>query len=508
MNQITSRRTDSAKPPVLVPGKTCWRMERADRFAVIVDAADYFAALRSSILKARRRVLLIGWDFDTRIKLERERSDSKAPEKLGKLLGWLVDERPDLEVFVLRWDLSIIDTFGRGTTPVRILDWITDKRMHFKLDGAHPAASAHHQKVVVIDDKLAFCGGIDITGHRWDTREHLDDDPRRVGPTLKRPYGPWHDATTAVDGDVARALGELARSRWKRATGEDIEPPSPIEGDPWPDGVSPTFENVQVAIARTIPVYAEQEEVREIEALYLAAIRGAERSVYIESQYFASRRIAEAVARRMGEPGGPEIVVVNPQASFGWLEEEAMGTARARLFKMIGEVDRGRRFRIYNPMTAGGEPIYVHAKILAVDDRLLRVGSSNLNNRSMGFDTECDLAVEAEPGPAGDKVRGEIIRFRNDLLAEHLGSTPEIVADAIRSAGGSLIGAIEGLRGEGRTLSPFQPPETDAFGEALADNALFDPERASQRLGRVRRWTGRLKRRLLGEPAAPAPARG
>ena len=126
----------------------------------------------------------------------------------------------------------------------------------------------------------------------------------------------------------------------------------------------------------------------------------------------------------------------------------------------------------------------------------------------MGFDTECDLAVEAEPGPAGDKVRGEIIRFRNDLLAEHLGSTPEIVADAIRSAGGSLIGAIEGLRGEGRTLSPFQPPETDAFGEALADNALFDPERASQRLGRVRRWTGRLKRRLLGEPAAPAPARG
>lgn len=482
-------------------------MERAGRFAVIVDAADYFAALKSSILKARRRILLVGWDFDTRIKLDREHPDPNVPEKLGNLLTWLVKERPELEVFVLRWDLSIIDTFGRGTTPLRILDWITDKRMHFKLDGAHPAASSHHQKIVVIDDKLAFSGGIDITGHRWDTREHLDDDPRRVGPTFKRPYYPWHDATTAVDGDVARALGELARSRWKRATGEEIEPPSDVPGDPWPDDVRPTFEDVEVAIARTIPVYAEQEEVREIEALYLAAIRSAERSVYIESQYFASRRIAEAVARRMEEPAGPEIVIVNPQASYGWLEEEVMGTARARLFKMIGRVDRDRRFRIYNPMTAGGKPIYVHAKIMVVDDRLLRVGSSNLNNRSLGYDTECDLAVEAGPGPAGDKVRGEIGRFRDDLVAEHLGVTPEAVAEAIRAAGGSLIGAIENLRGEGRTLAPFQPPETDAFGDTLAENELLDPERATQRFGRIRRWIAGLKRRLFGGPVVPAQAR-
>src|SRR5687768_3634112 len=310
----------------LVPGKNCWRIERATRFAVIVDAADYFAAIKSSVLKARRTVLMVGWDFDTRIKLDPDRRKASGPDRLGKFLSWVVENRPELEIYMLKWDLGIIESFGRGSTPLVILDWMTDRRMHLKLDGAHPVASAHHQKIVVIDDSVAFCGGIDITADRWDTREHLDEDPHRRRPTTRRRYGPWHDATTAVSGEVARALGELARQRWKHATGEDLAPPAP-EGDPWPDGVRPTFENVDVAIARTLPEYEDQQEVREIEALYLSAIGRAERTIYIESQYFASRRIAEAMAARLREPDGPEIVVVNPESAVGWLEEEAMGSA-------------------------------------------------------------------------------------------------------------------------------------------------------------------------------------
>ena len=63
---------------------------------------------------------------------------------------------------------------------------------------------------------------------------------------------------------------------------------------------------------------------------------------------------------------------------------------------MLGRSDRFGRLRVYTPVTAGEQPIYVHAKIMIVDDRLLRVGSSNLNNRSMGYDAECDLALEAD----------------------------------------------------------------------------------------------------------------
>jgi phospholipase D1/2 len=482
---------------LLVPGRNCWRIERAGRFATIVDAAEYFSAVKSSILKARRSVLLIGFDFDTRIRLDPEGRRTSGPDKLGKFLSWVVEQRPELEVFVLKWDLGMINTFGRGSTPLRVLDWITSRRMHFKLDGAHPVGSAHHQKIVVIDDAVAFCGGIDITAERWDTRDHLDDNPRRRRPTTGRRYGPWHDATTAVDGKAALALGLLARERWKRATGEDLPPPAP-QGDPWPEDISPTFTDVDVAIARTVPAMADRKEIREIEALYLSAIGQARRTIYIESQYFAARRIAEAMAERLREPDGPEIVIVNPASAYGWLEEEAMGSARARLFKLLKDSDSHDRFRIYNPYTEGGEAIYVHAKIMVIDDWLLRVGSSNLNNRSLGYDTECDLAVEVLPGPHEDSMRRRITDFRDDLLAEHLGVNPAAVSDALRQGKGSLIGTVERLRTQGRSLRPFTPPDFGAFGEALAETDLLDPETAAPRLPSVWRWLDAAKRHVPG----------
>lgn len=489
---------------LLVPGRNCWRIEHADRFAAIVDAADYFASLKSSILKAQRTVFLIGWDFDTRIRLDPDRRKTDGPDKLGRFLNWVVKNRPELNVYVLKWDVEIYESLLRGATPLWILNWMTDRRMHMKLDGAHPVASAHHQKIAVIDDAVAYCGGIDITTDRWDTRDHLDDDPHRRRPTTRRRYDPWHDVTTAVDGGVAAALGELARQRWKRATGEELPPVSP-HGDPWPDGVRPTFTDIDVAVARTWPELGDHPEVREIEALYLSAIGAARRSIYMESQYFASRRIAEAMARRLSEPDGPEIVVLNPESSIGWLEGKAMGGARARLLHMIKRADRNRRFRIYTPVTAGGKPIYVHAKIMVVDDWLLRVGSSNLNNRSMGYDTECDLAVEAPAGPRSAEVRQNIVAFRDDLIAEHLGTTKEAVADAIRANSGSLVTAIEALCRPGRTLRPFTPPDLGPVADLVAESDLLDPEGVALNRHSPRRWWRRIRARVLPARLAGQP---
>jgi phospholipase D1/2 len=347
------------------------------------------------------------------------------------------------------------------------------ERIAFKLDGAHPPGAAHHHKIVVIDDAVAFCGGIDMTGDRWDTSEHRDDDPRRRRPFTRRAYGPWHDATTAVSGAAAKALGEHARERWKHASGEVLAPP-PAGSDPWPDELAADMTDVAVAIARTIPAFGDQAEVREVEALYVAAIASARRSVYLESQYFASRAIAEAIARRLAEPDGPEFVIINPESAEGWLEEEVMGSARARLLAMLRRRDRFGRLRVYTPVTAGEQPIYVHAKIMIVDDRLLRVGSSNLNNRSMGYDTECDLALEAEDD---DTHLSHAIRsFRARLLAEHLGTSAQHVA-AIVSERRSLIAAIEVLSGPGRSLRTFDPPKINDAEKALADHEILDPER-------------------------------
>ena len=126
--------------------------------------------------------------------------------------------------------------------------------------------------------------------------------------------------------------------------------------------------------------------------------------IYIESQYCASQRIAEALVERLQEKAGPEIVIVNPESANGWLEEEVMGAARALVVDMLRNADHENRFRLYFPVAADSTPIYVHAKIMVIDDRLLKVGSSNLNNRSMGFDTECDLAIESAPGHPGEKA--------------------------------------------------------------------------------------------------------
>jgi phosphatidylserine/phosphatidylglycerophosphate/cardiolipin synthase-like enzyme len=429
---------------LLVPGRTCWRIERADRLALIVDAADYFRLAKAAMLKAQHSIMLIGWDFDTRIKFEPETQTLEGPNRLGEFLSY----RPTTRIYVLKWDLGMLQALGRGMTPVFILDWMTSKRLRFKLDGAHPVGAAHHQKIIVIDDALAFCGGIDMTVDRWDTREHLDGDPHRRKPN-GHPYAPWHDATTAVDGGVARALGDLARERWRHGCGERLEP-APGGSDPWPEDLPPTLEQVDVAIARTLPELDDRKEVREIEALYLEAIGRAEHTIYIESQYLASRRLAEALARRLEEPGGPEIVIVLPETTEGWLEHKAMDGARLKLLHLLWRADRHQRFGVFYPVTESGKAIYVHAKIMVIDDRLLRVGSSNLNNRSMGFDTECDLAVEAVPGSANEKrIRSAILSVRRDLLSEHLGVEQSAFAAALNAAAGSLLKATEGCAGPG-----------------------------------------------------------
>jgi phospholipase D1/2 len=479
--------------PILRPGDSCWRIARAERLAVIVDAADYFTALRDAMQKARHSVLMIGWEFDTRISLDPRERDNRVPHRLGSFLSWLVRRRPELKIHLLQWDTGLLQTLMRGSTPLRLADWFVTRQIRLKLDHAHPAGAAHHQKIVVIDDALAFCGGIDATADRWDTPDHEDDNPYRVRPTTKRPYGPWHDVTAAVDGDAARALGELGRLRWLHATGEEL-PPAPAVAPLWPDGLEPVMTDVEVGLARTAPEHAGREAVREIERLSLAVISAARQTLYIESQYFAARILAEAIAARLQEPDGPEFIVVNPVSAQGWLEEKAMGSARARLLELIRKADVHGRFRLYTPVTQGGAPIYVHAKVMIMDDVLMRIGSSNLNNRSLGFDTECDLVVEARSGLAGARgVRDSIRALRTAFLAEHLDVTPSTLDDEIEACGGSLIRAIDALRGGGRTLMPFEPPEFGAIEDALLrENDLLDPERTTRR----RRSSRREKRQF------------
>jgi len=457
-------------------GRNCWRVARANRAAVIIDAADYFRLARKAMLRAKSQILLIGWDFDTRIYLDAEAKDG-APGKLGPLLSWLAKHRPEVSIHILKWDMGAPKLLGRGTTVLRLLRWAMTKQINFKLDGAHPFAASHHQKIVVVDDELAFCGGIDMTACRWDTRDHLDKDKRRKRPTTGRHYGPWHDATMAVDGDAARGLGDLARRRWELAGGAPISPPK-VNSDPWPEDLKPSFHGVDVAIARTRGAHKSAPVVREIEALYLDMIAAAKRFIYAENQFFASRVIAEAIAKRLKEPDGPEFVIVNPKKVQGWVEEEVMSPARAHIMEAMREADPHGRLRIYTPVTAEGEDIYVHSKITIVDDEMLRVGSANMNNRSMGLDSECDLLIDSRQD-SNAELPAQIAALRYDLMAEHLGVPIEQVTAKMAETG-SLVATIEALRGSGRTLMPLEPEEPNAIEATLAQNETLDPESSGE----------------------------
>jgi phosphatidylserine/phosphatidylglycerophosphate/cardiolipin synthase-like enzyme/uncharacterized membrane protein YdjX (TVP38/TMEM64 family) len=474
-------RATRAEGPLLVPGHNCWRIERAERLAFLVDGEQYFGAVRSALTKAQRSIFILGWDIDSRMRLVPEGANDGFPDPLGEFLNELVARRSDLHGYVLSWDFAMLYAMEREWLPIYKLDWRTHRRLTFRLDDRHPVGASHHQKVVVIDDSVAFVSGYDLTRCRFDSSEHKCDDPRRVDHRGV-PYPPFHDVGVVVSGDCARALGELARDRWQRATDETVETSTDhvdrsATFDAWPDGVEPEAHNIDVAIARTEPAYQGRVGVAEIRALHLDAINAARRHVFAENQYFTSRTIADAFAARLAKDDAPEIGVISPYMQSGWLEISTMGVLRARIHAQLRAADHHDRYRLYCPtldwLQSDASCLNVHSKVFVVDDALLTVGSSNLSDRSMAIDTECNLAIEA----GGDPQKTALIAsLRNRLLAEHLGCETEDVRDAIEREGG-LHAAIASLRHAGhRSLNAIEPVADPALEAIVPDRHVFDPE--------------------------------
>lgn len=245
--------------------------------------------------------------------------------------------------------------------------------------------------------------------------------------------------------------------------------------DPWPHQVKPDITDVAVAITRTEPRLDSRPSVAEIRQLHLDAIGAARRRIYFENQYFTSGAVADALAQRLRETDGPEVVLVSRRMESGWLEEVTMGVLRARLHRRLKEADAHGRYRAYCPYVPGleGNCLNVHSKLMVVDDDLLCVGSANLSNRSMVQDTECNIAIEAR----GDtRIRSAIALLRDRLLAEHLATDPATVATEVRRQA-SLISAIEALKRPGRSLATLEPTVTPERDALVPDHALIDPER-------------------------------
>lgn len=447
------------------------RSATADRFAFLIDGEEYFPCLANALESARRSILIVGWDLHSRVRLRPDDPDSE----LSALLDRAAEAHPELEAHLLCWDFSAIYALEREFLTRYRLGWNSHGRVHFQLDNRHPTGACHHQKLVVIDDRLAFVGGFDITARRWDRSEHAPEDPCRVEPNGAK-YRPFHDVQTLVSGEAARRVGDIVRERWRRATGSAL--PGAASDDSgegelasWPRGLDPAARDVTIGLALTEPEFESCAGRAEIEALYLQAIERARETIYIENQFVSSAAVCDALARRLAESDPPEVVIVRPRELFNWLETATMGVLCNRAQQRLEKADRHGRLRVYFPRN-GEASIGLHSKVCIVDDDFLTVGSANVANRSMRLDTECNLFVDDS---AGDTVKELVSELRGRLLSEHLGCSRARFDGVLRERG-SLISTIEALRGRPRTLEPLNPEIAPALDAAIPEDNIFDPE--------------------------------
>ncbi|ARO27753.1 phospholipase D-like domain-containing protein (plasmid) [Rhizobium sp. TAL182] len=455
-------------------GSAALRLQgRAEKAAFLINGNKYFAEVSRALRQARRNVWIIGWDFHPNIRLEPEKSD----ETLADLLHALAAKNPELEIRILIWALGPIYS-DKSIDLLRKKNFPRNARIDLRFDLQGALRGCHHQKLVCIDDAVAFIGGIDMTSRRWDTRRHHAKDRLRRDPD-GAPYDPLHDVQAMVTGDAARLIGNIARRRWENATGEKHLPLAGSMPFAWPDDLSISLQDIPVAFALTEPATTWRTGISDGIASTLEIIAQARRQLYIEAQYFASFRVADAIAARLQEEDGPEVVVICTRSSHGLIEKLVMGSNRDRVIRRLKRADRANRLRVYYPVVPGPkEPgphneveVLIHSKLMIADDELVRIGSSNLNNRSEGLDSECDLLFEAETV----EHRRAIGELYSRLLAEYLGAAPEAFATAYAQRG-SMIEAIDALNQGDRGLREFAI-ELSGKVSPITGTAIVDPAR-------------------------------
>ena len=253
-----------------------------------------------------------------------------------------------------------------------------------------------------------------------------------------KPYPPFHDVQCMVDGEAAAALGEIARARWA-AAGCAVTPVRRESGDRWPNSVAVDGRDITAGIARTELETADQPGITEVARLFEASIATANRLIYIENQFTSANEIARALARRMASVPSLKVLIVAPRAHSSWFESQAMQGGRRSFITPFVAAGVTDRLRILYPTSqepkSDAAAIMVHSKVMIVDDGFLRVGSANLNNRSLGADSECDVAFEATCEEHEAFIRG----VRHRLIGHFLG----IEAREIAANEHDLLGFID-----------------------------------------------------------------
>ena len=478
---------------IVEPGRNCWREACTTDSGVLIDAEDYYRAFHASARAARHYILMSGWQFDSGVQLLRGAEAEGAGEvRFVKFLNGLCEQKPNFAVYILAWDFHMVLAAEREWMQRVLFHWMTHPRFQFLTDDCPSPGGSHHQKFIVIDGSHAFLGGMDVCDSRWDDRRHRGANQLRY--SRGRLVKPYHDVQAYLAGREATAtLEDLFEERWICAGGKPLElPADPGAGATVtrPRGLLP-FGPTRVAFSRTYPV-AGEKTIREVEHLFVDAIAAAERLIYVETQYFSSRRVYEALVARMqsADRHKLELVVVVNERAEALKEELAVGLRQAENLQGLRQVaaETGHSLGLYFSLCDGPtndfRATYIHSKVLAVDDRFLTVGSANFTNRSMGTDSELHASWEALGSDPDDRrLTRAIRRVRVSLLAEHGGLAGVTKIRQLVGIGG-LVRRVDALAAApGARLQVHGPPSPaqETAMEIVDPKSLpFDPDTSDE----------------------------
>jgi phosphatidylserine/phosphatidylglycerophosphate/cardiolipin synthase-like enzyme len=381
-------------------------MRSGNAVDVLIDGVQALPAIVDELRLARSHVHLTGWYFSPDFALARD-------GELVILRNLLAELAERVDVRVLAWAGAPLPLFRPSRHDVREMrdQLIAHNKIECALDAKERPLHCHHEKTIVIDDRVAFVGGIDITsesGDRYDTNHH---HPRAsVG---------WHDACARIEGPAVADVAEHFRMRWHEVTGTtlaEVVPSSAAGG------------TVDVQVVRTIPERIYDAIPRgdfSILESYMRALKAAERFIYIENQFLWSPEVEAVLYDKLSNPPSPDfrlLLLLPSKPNTG--ADDTRGVL-GELIEADGDNGRLLACTLYARAGRLHDPVYIHAKIAIIDDNWLTIGSANLNEHSLFNDTEMNI-VSHDP---------ELTRqTRLRLWAEHLErEIDEIPSDPIQA---------------------------------------------------------------------------
>jgi phosphatidylserine/phosphatidylglycerophosphate/cardiolipin synthase-like enzyme len=368
-----------------------------NRLAILIDGEEALGRMVEAVSRATRSVWLTGWFLSPEFAMQ-AREDPVVVRNL------LAEAARRVDVRVLLWAGAPLPLFtpSRGTVRA-VRDQLTAAGVRCELDARERPLHCHHEKTLIVDSQIAFVGGIDLTalaGDRLDSPRH----PPRAATG-------WHDVAAEVEGPAVADVARHFSDRWFGVTRERLE----VTEVPARGGSTVQF-------VRTVPEHRYPAWPRGsfgILETYVRAIRAAQELISLESQYLWSVELVQLLAEKLRDPPGDRfrILLLLPGKPYGGADD-----TKGALAQLVAADDGAGRVlacALYAPAGAVADPIYVHAKLAVIDDRVLIVGSANLNDHSMFNDTEAAIVTD-------DAELARETRLR--LWAEHLECRPQDVA--------------------------------------------------------------------------------